>query len=75
MDWLRYSDEEGFEDRSDLVGSVDISNGVRLLVYSELGSNSPDVPPGTFAQAALAILETERVRARKDYEKMKKFFA
>ncbi len=67
-DWLRYADEDGFEYRSDLVGSVDISNGVRLLVYAELGANAPDIPPGldTFYQLSELFVGTEAKPAPED---------
>jgi hypothetical protein len=45
-DWLRFSDEQGFEFHSDLEGSVDISHGIDLLIYAELGPSSPYIPPG-----------------------------
>jgi hypothetical protein len=45
-DWLRFTDEEGFEYQSELTGSVDIGHGIDLLIYAHLGANSPDIPPG-----------------------------
>lgn len=44
-DWLKYSDETGFEWESDFRGAVDISQGVRIMVFAELGSSSPDIHP------------------------------
>lgn len=60
-DWLRFSDEEGFEFHSELGGSVDITHGVDLMIYSHLGANSPDIPPGldTFDKLSSLFVGTE----------------
>jgi hypothetical protein len=64
-DWLRFADEEGFEFYSELGGSVDISHGIDLLIYSHLGANSPDIPPGldTFDNLSSLFDGTEASRA------------
>src|SRR5437773_9050228 len=33
-DWLRYSDEEGFESQSDFHGSIDVTDVVQIVVLS-----------------------------------------
>lgn len=45
-DWLRYADEDGYDAMSDLSGTVDISSGIRLLIYCELGAKSSHVSSG-----------------------------
>lgn len=44
--WLSYTDETGFESNASLAGHVDMWEGISLLLFSELGTRSPDVTDG-----------------------------
>ena len=45
-DWLYGGDPSGFEWDSNLHGSVDISEGIRILLYAHLGAGAPFLPHG-----------------------------
>lgn len=54
-DWLRYSDEEGFESQSDFHGSIDVTDVVQIVVLSAKGAEGPYLTTGkldTFYQLA-----------------------